>query len=133
MTKRPLPPTYFFVASLVLMAALAFAWPLAPFFAWPWRALGVIPIAAGVWLNLAADRAFRARGTTIRAFERSSALATDGVFACHETRCISGMLLILIGAAAILETRFIAVEEDAFGMFGDTWTTHRRKTRRWIA
>jgi len=86
------------------------------------RGLGVIPIAAGVWLNLAADRAFRARGTTIRAFERSSALATDGVVACHETRCISGMLLILIGAAAILETRFIAVEEDAFGMLA----THGR-------
>ena len=30
MSKRPLPP--YFPASLALMAALAFAWPIAPFF-----------------------------------------------------------------------------------------------------
>ena len=74
MPKPLLPPTYF-LASLALMGALAFALPIAPLLAWPWRALGVVPVAAGVWLNLAADRAFKARGTTVKPFQRSSAPA----------------------------------------------------------
>ena len=109
------------------MAALAFAWPLAPLFAWPWRALGVVPIAAGVWLNLAADRAFKERRTTVKPFERSSALVTDGVFEISRNPMYLGMVLILVGVAlllgalspflvtagfaAIVETRFIPVEE----------------------
>jgi hypothetical protein len=79
MTKRTLPPTYF-LANLVLIAALAFALPIAPLLSGPWRATGFVPIAAGMWLNLAAVRAFKARGTTMKAFERSSALVTDGPF-----------------------------------------------------
>ncbi len=63
MQKGVLPPTYF-LASLVLMAAFAFALPIAPLVSWPWRAAGAVPIAAGVWLNLAADRAFKDLGTT---------------------------------------------------------------------
>jgi len=148
MSKRPLPPTYF-VASLALMAALAFAWPLAPLFAWPWRALGVVPIAAGVWLNLAADRAFKERRTTVKPFERSSALVTDGVFGISRNPMYLGMVLILVGVAlllgalspflvtvgfaAIVETRFIPVEERMLSeTFGDAWTRYRAKTRRWL-
>ena len=73
--RRLLPPVYF-LGSLALMAALAIALPLAPLLAWPWRALGLVPAAAGVWINLAADRAFKALGTTVKPFEPSSALAT---------------------------------------------------------
>jgi hypothetical protein len=49
-SSRPLLPPAQFLASLVLMAALAFALPITVIPAWPWRAAGVIPIAAGVWL-----------------------------------------------------------------------------------
>ena len=76
MQKRLLPPTYF-LASLVLMATLAFALPIAPLVSWLWRAAGVVAIAAGVWLNLVADRALKDLGTTVKPFERSSALAAD--------------------------------------------------------
>ncbi len=147
MPKRVLPPTYF-LASLALMAALAFA-PIAPLLAWPWRALGLFPIAAGVWLNLAADRAFMARGTTVKPFERSSALAIDGVFRISRNPMYLGMVLILIGVAlllgslapllvaagfaAIIEIRFIPVEERMLAeTFGDAWTAYCGRTRRWI-
>ncbi len=76
MLKSVLPPTYF-LASLALMAALAFAFPIAPLVDWPWRALGVAPSAAGVCLNLAADRSFKTRGTTVKPFERSSTLVVE--------------------------------------------------------
>ena len=101
MPKRVLPPTYF-LASLALMAALAFAVPVAPLLAWPWRAAGVVPIAAGVWLNLAADRAFKERGTTVKPFERSSALVTGGAFRLTRNPMYLGMVLILIGVALLL-------------------------------
>jgi protein-S-isoprenylcysteine O-methyltransferase Ste14 len=148
MSQGPLPPTYF-LASLALMGALAFALPIAPLLAWPWRALGVVPVAAGVWLNLAADRAFKQRGTTVKPFERSSALVTDGAFRVTRNPMYLGMILILVGVAlllgsltpllvaagfaAIIETRFIPVEERMLAeTFGDAWTAYCGKTRRWI-
>jgi protein-S-isoprenylcysteine O-methyltransferase Ste14 len=148
MPKTLLPPTYF-LASLGLMAALAFALPLVHILSWPWRVLGAAPIAAGVWLNLAADRAFRARGTTVRPFERSSALVSDGVFRISRNPMYLGMILILLGVAtllgslspflvaagfaAIIETRFIRVEERMLAeTFGEAWRAYCRRTRRWL-
>jgi protein-S-isoprenylcysteine O-methyltransferase Ste14 len=139
--SRILPPTYF-IASLGLMAVLAFVLPIADVLSWPWRAGGFIAIAAGVWLNLAADRAFKARGTTVKPFETSSALVTDGVFRLSRNLMYFGMTLIHLGVAtligslspflaaagfaAVIETRFIPET------FGEAWTAHRDKTRRWI-
>ncbi|HKN27348.1 MAG TPA: isoprenylcysteine carboxylmethyltransferase family protein [Roseiarcus sp.] len=148
MLKKPLPPTYF-LASLALMAALAFALPIASLLTGWQRAMGLVPIAAGVWLNLAADRAFKDLGTTVKPFERSSALATDGVFRLSRNPMYLGMVLILIGAAmllgaltpflvaagfaAIIETRFIPAEERLLAeAFGDAWTAYRKRTRRWL-
>ncbi len=148
MPKTLLPPTYF-LAGLGLMAALAFALPLADILSWPWRVLGAAPIAAGLWLNLAADRAFKARGTTVRPFERSSALVTDGVFRISRNPIYLGMILILVGVAmltgslspflvaagfaAIIETRFIPVEERMLAeTFGEAWTAYTGRTRRWL-
>src|SRR5271166_1632304 len=149
MPTRPILPPAYFLASLALMAALAFALPIAVIAAWPWRAAGLIPIAAGVGLNLAADRAFKARGTTVKPFEPSSVLLTDGVFRITRNPMYLGMILILVGVAmligslspflvvagfaAIIETRFIPVEERMLAeTFGDAWTAYCRRTRRWI-
>jgi protein-S-isoprenylcysteine O-methyltransferase Ste14 len=149
MTMRPILPPAYFLASIALMAALAFALPIAEIDAWPWRAAGLVPIAAGVWLDLAADRAFKARGTTVKPFERSSALVTDGVFRITRNPIYLGMTLILVGIAmligslspflvclgfaALIDWRFIRVEERMLAeRFGGAWTAYREKTRRWI-
>ncbi|MBV8442856.1 MAG: isoprenylcysteine carboxylmethyltransferase family protein [Hyphomicrobiales bacterium] len=143
-----LPPTYF-LASLGLMAALALLLPVADVLPWAWRVLGLAPIAAGVWLNLAADRAFKARATTIKPFERSSALLTDGVFRISRNPMYLGMILILVGVAmligslspffvvagftAIIEMRFIPLEERMLAeTFGNAWTAYSARTRRWL-
>ena len=143
-----LPPTYF-LASLGLMASLALLLPAADVQPWPWRVLGLAPIAAGVWLNLAADRAFKAHGTTVKPFERSSALLTDGVFRISRNPMYLGMILILVGVAmligslspffvvagftAIIEMRFIPLEERMLAeTFGNAWTAYSARTRRWL-
>ncbi|MBV8106573.1 MAG: isoprenylcysteine carboxylmethyltransferase family protein [Hyphomicrobiales bacterium] len=148
MPKTLLPPTYF-LASLGLMAALALLLPVADVLPWAWRVLGLAPIAAGVWLNLAADRAFKARATTIKPFERSSALLTDGVFRISRNPMYLGMILILVGVAmligslspffvvagftAIIEMRFIPLEERMLAeTFGNAWTAYSARTRRWL-
>jgi protein-S-isoprenylcysteine O-methyltransferase Ste14 len=148
MPKRILPPTYF-LGSLALMAALAYALPITEVVAWRWRALGVAPIAVGVWLNLAADRAFRTRGTTVKPFEHSTALLTDGVFRFTRNPMYLGMTLILFGVALLLgaltpflvgaafvvviKIRFIPVEERMLAeTFGDVWEAYRARTPRWI-
>jgi protein-S-isoprenylcysteine O-methyltransferase Ste14 len=148
MLKTLLPPTYF-LAGLGLMAALAFVLPVAEVLSWPWRAFGVAPIAAGVWLNLAADRAFKAHGTTVKPFDRSSTLVTDGVFRLSRNPMYLGMILVLVGVAmligslspfliaagfaGIVETRFIPAEEDMLAeTFGDAWTAYNGRTRRWL-
>jgi protein-S-isoprenylcysteine O-methyltransferase Ste14 len=147
--RKPLLPPAYFLGSLLLMAALGFALPIASLLSWPWRATGILPIAAGALLNLAADRAFKDLGTTVKPFERSSALATSGVFRLSRNPMYLGMALILIGAAMLLglltpflvaagfivviETRFIPVEERMLAeRFGDAWAAYRQRTRRWI-
>ena len=121
--KRLLPPTYF-ALSLALMAALAFALPIAIVVGWPWRALGLVPIAAGVWLNLVADRVFKARGTTVKAFERSATPVLIGAVS---------PFFVVAGFAAILEMHFVPVEERMLAeTFGDAWLAYRTRTRRWI-
>ena len=123
-TGKRLPPPTYFALSLALMAALAFALPIAIVVGWPWRALGLVPIAAGVWLNLVADRVFKARGTTVKAFERSATPVLIGAVS---------PFFVVAGLAAILEMHFVPVEERMLAeTFGDAWLAYRTRTRRWI-
>ena len=148
MARPILPPTYF-LASLVLVGlAHAFA-PLATVAPWPWRLAGLLPIALGAGLNLAADGAFKARATTVKPFERSSALVVDGVFRFTRNPMYLGMTLILAGVAtllgslspllvslafaALMQARFIRVEETTLAeTFGAEWEAYAKRTRRWI-
>jgi protein-S-isoprenylcysteine O-methyltransferase Ste14 len=148
MLRRPLPPTYF-LGSICLILALSFLFPIAQVLHWPWRLSGVIAIAVGAWLNLAADSAFKAHDTTVKPFERSRTLATDGVFRFTRNPMYLGMVLILTGVtlllgtlspflvcavfAALLHFRFVLVEERMLAeTFGPQWKAYRDRTRRWI-
>jgi protein-S-isoprenylcysteine O-methyltransferase Ste14 len=113
------------------------------------RLSGLIAIAVGVWLNLAADRAFKSHKTTVKPFEISQTLLTDGVFRITRNPMYLGMVLILLGVAMLLGTlspflicvafavlihvRFILVEEQMLAeRFGRQWEDYRDRTRRWI-
>jgi protein-S-isoprenylcysteine O-methyltransferase Ste14 len=78
-TKPILPPTYMLIA-LLGMLVLHFTLPLAQIIPLPWDLLGLIPLVAGIALNLLANRAFHRADTTVKPFQESKVLITDGVF-----------------------------------------------------
>lgn len=146
--KKTLPPTYF-LGALVAVAALHIGWPICQLLHFPWRLLGLVPLAAGVILNLLADRRFKEHETTVKPFETSNALVTSGVFAVSRNPMYLGMSLILLGIALMLgslspfaavialpiafDRAFITPEENMLeDAFGDDFRDYRRRVRRWI-
>jgi len=146
--KRLLPPAYLGMA-LLAMVALHLVAPVASIPTFDVRLAGLAPLAAGIALNLAADRAFKKRGTTVKPFERSTALVTAGVLTLSRNPMYLGMVLILLGVALLLgsaapfavvalfalalDRRFIRVEERMLAdAFGDDWRAYRRRVRRWL-
>jgi protein-S-isoprenylcysteine O-methyltransferase Ste14 len=153
-TKQPvkakglLPPAYLF-AAILLMAGLHFLLPVAQVAPFPWDLLGAVPLGLGVALNLLADRAFKRSGTTVKPFEESHALVTDGVFRISRNPMYLGFVLILLGIAVlmgsltphtvvvlfavVIDVVFVRAEESALGeRFGDTWLRYKARVRRWI-
>ena len=146
--RGPLPPSCF-LGGLVAAVALHFALPLAPVLAFPWRWVGVMPVAVGLALNLLADGAFKRVQTTVQPFEESSQLVTGGVFRVSRNPMYLGMVLVVAGVALLLGTAgpwlaaaglavaldraFIGPEERMLAAtFGQEWESYRRRVRRWI-
>jgi protein-S-isoprenylcysteine O-methyltransferase Ste14 len=115
----------------------------------PWNLLGLTPLIAGVALNLIADNSFRRAGTTVKPFQESSALLTDGVYRYSRHPMYLGFVLVFIGVAILLgsltpwiiipifvvlmEVVFIQVEERMLEeKFGSAWLAYKKKVRRWL-
>jgi protein-S-isoprenylcysteine O-methyltransferase Ste14 len=146
--KAILPPTYVFLA-LVAIAGLHLLAPVTTIISWPWRLVGIVPLGAGIVLNLIADRAFKTTGTTVKPFQESSALVTGGVFRLSRHPMYLGIVLIILGIACLLgsltpfvvvpllgfllDRRFIRVEERMLEeTFGAAWLEYKARVRRWI-
>lgn len=146
--RKPLPPTYFMVF-IVLSIISHFLIPIRDLISYPWNLSGVVLIVLGIWLNLSADHNFKEVKTTVRPFEESTFLITDGVFRISRNPMYLGMFLILLGGALFLGTlspflmalvfavlmdiRFIRTEEKMLdNTFGAKWQSYKENTRRWI-
>jgi protein-S-isoprenylcysteine O-methyltransferase Ste14 len=146
--KKVLPPTYF-LGALAVAAALHFFVPIRQIVVFPWRLLGLLPLVAGAALNVVADRAFARNGTTVKPFERSTTLVTTGVYRLSRNPMYLGMVLVVLGEAALfgsvtpfvvvpalvvlLDRVFIAPEESKLeDAFGEGFSRYRRIVRRWI-
>jgi protein-S-isoprenylcysteine O-methyltransferase Ste14 len=144
-----LMPTSWLLIALVAMAALRLVFPIATVIPGPWGLAGIVLLALGVAMNLAADRAFHKAGTTVKPFEESSALLTNGVFRLTRNPMYLGFVLILAGAAALLgsltpwlvipafavliDRMYITGEERMLAAkFGPAWQEYSKKTRRWL-
>ena len=147
-TTRIMPTTYLLIAILA-MIALHFLVPAAIIIPPLWNLLGLIPLIAGVMINLVADGAFHKAQTTVKPFEASSALVTDGVFRMSRNPMYLGFALILIGIAVLLRSlspyviilvfviwiqrMFIMVEERMLAeKFGMEWQAYKQSARRWL-
>jgi len=146
--RRTLPPTYF-LSALVVMALMHWGMPITELVSYPWNMIGVVPLLIGGLLNLVADAAFKKRGTTVKPFEASTTLITDGVFRVSRHPMYLGMVLILCGLAILMgslspfivvivfgilmEQIFIRIEESMlFDKFGTAWLEYKTQTRKWL-
>ena len=146
--NRIMPTTWLLIA-IIAMIALHFLLPVATVVPPLWNLLGIVPLALGVTINLAADGAFRRARTTVKPFEQSSALITDGVFRISRNPMYLGFVLVLFGIAVLartltqygivialaiwLDRKYVVVEERMLAeKFGAQWEAYRRRTRRWI-
>lgn len=143
-----LPPTYFYSA-VVLILGLHFLLPGAQVIHSPWRYLGLIPLLLGSALNIMADQSFKRHNTTVKPFEESTFLVTEGVFRFSRNPMYLGFVLLLAGIVMLLgsitpwivvavflflmEFRFIRVEETMLETrFGDTWSEYKQRVRKWF-
>ena len=143
-----LPPTYL-VMAIGLMALLHFTVPVAHWLSWPWRAIGGLPVAAGLVLTLIADGQFKRHATTVKPFQSSRFLVTDGVFALSRHPMYLGMVAALAGLVILLasitpllvipvfvwwiQSRFIIPEEKSLSeQFGQAYLEYRSNVRRWV-
>lgn len=146
--KRTLPPTYLIVA-LVGMTALHFLWPIHHYLRFPVNLTGLVPLALGISLNIMADRQFTRHQTTVKPFERSTALVTSFPFSVSRNPMYLGLTMMLLGVALLLGTVspllpvvgfallmdrfFVGVEERMLAdSFGDEWERYRAQVRRWL-
>ncbi len=148
MLKKVLPPTYLLVA-IILILALNFTFPVATIVQIPLNLIGLIPLMIGVALNLIADRDFKRNQTTVKPYEESRTLLTDGVYQYSRHPMYLGFVLILLGITFLLgsispyivviaftflmEIVFIKVEEKMLNeTFQEEWRQYTSKVRRWI-
>lgn len=131
------------------MLALHFLFPVVQVIPLPWSLLGLVPLVAGLALNLIADNAFHKNNTTVKPFQESTVLIVDGVYRLSRHPMYLGFVLILTGVAIILgsltcwvvvpifvaamEIKFIRIEENMLEeKFGSDWQVYKKKVRRWI-
>ncbi len=148
MLKKVFPPTYLLVA-IILILLLHFTFPVATIVRNPLNLIGLFPLLIGVALNLIADRDFKRYQTTVKPYEESATLLTEGVYRYSRHPMYLGFVLILLGISLLLgsispyvvvlifsilmELVFIRVEEDMLNeTFQEEWRQYKSKVRKWI-
>jgi protein-S-isoprenylcysteine O-methyltransferase Ste14 len=145
---KVLPPTYLLI-SILAMVALHFLFLAATLIPLPWNLLGLIPLALGLAVNFSADKAFQRAKTSVKPFEESTVLITDGIFRLSRNPMYLGFAFVLAGVAFILgsltpwliiplfvsmmDLVFIRVEERMLAAkFGQAWLEYKARVRRWL-
>jgi protein-S-isoprenylcysteine O-methyltransferase Ste14 len=131
------------------MALLHFLIPVAHFAPYPWNLLGILLLVIGASLDLMADAAFKREQTTVKPFEKSTALVVTGVFQISRHPMYLGMVLILLGIAILMGTLTPLIVVVVFGIlmewvfvrteermleeqFETTWLAYKKKVRKWV-
>ncbi|MBN2398731.1 MAG: isoprenylcysteine carboxylmethyltransferase family protein [Candidatus Aminicenantes bacterium] len=135
--------------SLTTVAALHFGLPLGRMIPSPWNLAGLLPLLSGVLLNLSADRGFQRAAITVKPFEKSKVLLTQGVFRISRNPMYLGFILVMLGTLLllgstfpwlvlppffmILAVRYVRREEEMLAaIFGPQWQAYKKRTRRWL-
>jgi protein-S-isoprenylcysteine O-methyltransferase Ste14 len=136
-------------AAVVLMAGLHFLWPIKVLIRPPWIFAGLFLVAVGFAINIWADNLFKKRETTVKPFQKSAQLVTEGPFRISRHPMYLGMALGLLGLnvllgsisplfvvflfVAAMERQFIRHEERAMTeTFKEAYGRYKTRVRRWI-
>jgi len=131
------------------MALLWWFVPVLVVIAWPWTLCGGLMIAVGMGITVVADQQFKRHETTVKPFQKSSTLVTDGVFRLSRHPMYLGMVVVLlgiaiafgvlmpfavpIGFAVLLRFAFVTHEErDLTGQFGHEYKEYKARVRPWL-
>jgi protein-S-isoprenylcysteine O-methyltransferase Ste14 len=145
---RVIPPIYFF-AALLAEVGLHFYFPLWRAVPAPFNLAGAASIVVGLALAVWAAGLFRAAGTPVRPFERSTSVVTSGPYKITRNPMYLGMVLALLGVAVLLGTltaflpippfvwqirrKFILPEESFLAeLFGNEYAQYKARVRRWL-
>jgi protein-S-isoprenylcysteine O-methyltransferase Ste14 len=142
------PPIYLLIA-IILVIALHYFLPGMTLISSPWTLLGIIPVVAGIAINLSADQTFHRAETAVCPFDMPSALVTYGPYRITRNPMYLGFVLILTGIAVLmgsltpflvvfafwllLDRLFISLEERNLALkFVARWDMYKSRTRRWL-
>lgn len=146
--KYPLPPALLLM-EIILLVVVHFLSRRFRLISFPANLAGLIPLAAGGYLNLAADRLLKRHRTTVKPFQDSAALVTTGVYSRTRNPMYLGFVLISLGIALLLGSAgpflivpvfawllnrlYIRVEEAMMReKFGQEWVAYQRRVRKWL-
>jgi protein-S-isoprenylcysteine O-methyltransferase Ste14 len=141
------PPTLLLVL-LVAMTTAHFWIPLASVAPLPWSLGGVLVVAAGVALNILADRLFKGYGC-VSACRGPDVLVTRGPYALSRNPMYLGFAFILFGIAIMLGSLsplliaaffipltnrlYIRHEEAELAWYeAEAWSAYTARVRRWL-
>jgi protein-S-isoprenylcysteine O-methyltransferase Ste14 len=146
---KKIMPTAYLLAAILAIVLLNITIPILHILPSPWNLLGLLPLAFGLWINLAADRAFKQAKTTVKPFQSSNALIQDGVFRFTRNPMYLGFIAVLLGISVLLgslspylvvvlfaflmDLVYIRSEEKMLeDVFGSQWADYRARTRKWL-
>jgi protein-S-isoprenylcysteine O-methyltransferase Ste14 len=146
--RGPLPPIYF-LSALAGSVLLHWLMPIRSVMSSPVRWTGLVVLMVGVLSAVLAAKKFNEAGTTIKPFEESSTLITDGLYRYTRNPMYLGMVLVLSGLDLMLgslspflvvplfiiliDRIFIRKEEQALrAQFGEQYASYVGNVRRWL-
>jgi protein-S-isoprenylcysteine O-methyltransferase Ste14 len=147
-TMKVLPPRIFQLAILTVVV-LHFLLPVYYLYNSPIRFLGLLPIIAGIYLNLHSDWLIKKYRTTVKPFEKPTKLIEKGPFSFSRNPMYLGMALIILGGsiisgsvlsfavpivfALIIHYKFIIIEEALLeNSFGPAYLKYKSRVHCWI-
>ena len=147
-STKIMPPTLMLIATIAMLF-INFLFPVVWIVPPRWNLIGLVFLVSGITLNLIADNSFKQANTTVKPFQKSSSLVTNGIFRISRNAMYLGFVLILIGIALLLgslspylvivafiiliDRMYIRVEEHMLAeKFGAKWESYKATTRRWI-
>jgi protein-S-isoprenylcysteine O-methyltransferase Ste14 len=143
-----LPPAVLLI-SILLTLVLYFVFPRTQFVVGPWRLLGILPLGFGLAISYGSEKQFRQAGTTLKPFDETSRLVTDGFYRFSRNPMYLGMAMILVGVAFLLGSLlsfgmivffvvwiyiiFIRNEEEMMlTQYGQDWLEYKERVRCWF-